>query len=92
VGLSVDVLLVDTDCVCVSVSVFEYIDVLDTKGLIVDETVDDWLSEYILVIVIWFVTVGMCVDVVTGVLVLTAEVETGDKDGVRLTIDVGVEL
>jgi hypothetical protein len=41
VGLSVDVLLVDTDCVCVSVSVFEYIDVLDTKGLIVDETVDD---------------------------------------------------
>jgi len=54
--------------------------------------VDDWLSEYILVIVIWFVTVGMCVDVVTGVLVLTAEVATGDKDGVRLTIDVGVEL
>ena len=65
---------------------YVYNDVPDIKGLIVDETDDDWLSEYILVVVIWFVTVGM------GVLVLTAEVATGDKDGVRLTIDVGVEL
>jgi len=41
VGLSVDVLLVDTGCVCVCVFVFEYKDVPDIKGLIVDETVDD---------------------------------------------------
>ena len=77
-------------CVCVFVCV--YTDVADRKGLIVDEIDGDLLFEYILVVVISFVTVGIFVNVISGVLVLTAEVAKGDKDGVRLTIDVGVEL